>query len=96
MRYNFIKNNEHLFPIEKMCKVVEVVSSSYYKWKRRSASGRMLRKKRYNTKLRSFILRQNNVMAVQDPRAMLELAKQLLLNYMRWVIKYQGSLLHNI
>ena len=42
MKYRFIKNHEHEFPIEKMCEVLEVHSSSYYKWKARPASKRAL------------------------------------------------------
>ena len=44
MKYRFIKNYEYLFPIEKMCKVLEVCSSSYYKWKSKPISNRALRK----------------------------------------------------
>ena len=35
MIYGFIKNNEQLFPIEKMCKVLQVSSDSYYQWKKK-------------------------------------------------------------
>jgi putative transposase len=38
MKYIFIKNNEKSFPIEKMCKVLELSSGSYYKWKTKSIS----------------------------------------------------------
>ena len=34
MIYCFIKSNEQLFPIEKMCKVLQVSSGSYYRWKK--------------------------------------------------------------
>ena len=34
MIYLFILNHEHAFPIEIMCKVLEVSRSSYYHWKR--------------------------------------------------------------
>ena len=44
MKYTFIKNHEYLFPIEKMCKVLEIGSSGYYKWKNKSISNRTLRK----------------------------------------------------
>lgn len=44
MKYTFIKNHEYLFPIEKMCKVLEIGSSGYYKWKNTSISFRTLRK----------------------------------------------------
>lgn len=44
MKYGFIKNHEKEFPIEKMCKVLEISSSSYYKWKVRVVSNRTLKK----------------------------------------------------
>lgn len=44
MKYRFIKNYEYLFPIEKMCKVLGVGSSSYYKWKSKPISNRLLKK----------------------------------------------------
>ena len=44
MKYTFIKNHEYLFPIEKMCKVLEIGSSGYYKWKNTSISFRTIRK----------------------------------------------------
>ena len=47
MKYVFIKNNEGLFPIDKMCKVLEVGRRSYYWWKRSSASNKALRKEKF-------------------------------------------------
>lgn len=44
MIYNFIKNNEQLFPIEKMCKVLQVSSGSYYRWKKQRITARLQRK----------------------------------------------------
>nr|WP_231380079.1 IS3 family transposase [Flavobacterium sp. CG_9.1] len=44
MIYSFIKNNEQLFPIEKMCKVLQVSSGSYYRWKKQIISARLQRK----------------------------------------------------
>ena len=44
MKYTFIKNHEYLFPIEKMCKVLEIGFSGYYKWKNKSISNRTVRK----------------------------------------------------
>jgi transposase InsO family protein len=43
MKYIFIKNHQQVFPIEKMCKVLEVSSSSYYKWKAKPISNRVLK-----------------------------------------------------
>jgi putative transposase len=43
MKYIFIKNHQQVFPIEKMCKVLEVSSVSYYKWKAKPISNRVLK-----------------------------------------------------
>ena len=44
MIYSFIKNNEQLFPIEKMCKVLLVSSGSYYRWKKQKITASLKRK----------------------------------------------------
>jgi putative transposase len=54
MKYIFIKNNEQLFPIEKMCKILELSSSSYYKWKDKSISNRTLIKKEIKQQITSI------------------------------------------
>ena len=40
MIYSFIKSNEQLFPIEKMCKVLQVSNGSYYRWKKQAITAR--------------------------------------------------------
>ena len=40
MIYSFIKNDEQAFPIEKMCKVLQVTSGSYYRWKKQIITAR--------------------------------------------------------
>ncbi|WP_432221106.1 IS3 family transposase [Flavobacterium sp. TMP13] len=40
MIYSFIKNNEQVYPIKKMCKVLQVSSGSYYRWKKQSITAR--------------------------------------------------------
>src|SRR5699024_7928051 len=47
MKYAFIKDNEGVFPIDKMCKVLEVGQRSYYRWKRSSTSKRKFKKEKY-------------------------------------------------
>ena len=44
MIYSFIKSNEQLFPIEKMCKVLQVSNGSYYRWKKQTITARQQRK----------------------------------------------------
>ncbi|MFV0220034.1 MULTISPECIES: IS3 family transposase [Empedobacter] len=34
MKYQFIKNHEIIYPIEKMCKVLKISQSSYFRWKK--------------------------------------------------------------
>ena len=38
MIFDFIKNHEKIFPIEKMCKVLKVSQSGYYRWKHNKIS----------------------------------------------------------
>jgi transposase InsO family protein len=40
MIFDFIKNHEKIFPIEKMCKVLKVSQSGYYRWKQNVISER--------------------------------------------------------
>lgn len=40
MIYLFIKDHEKIYSIEKMCKVLEISNSSYYKWKKQAVSER--------------------------------------------------------
>lgn len=41
MIFGFIKSHEKRYPIEKMCKVLEVSQSSYYRWKSKIILKRM-------------------------------------------------------
>ena len=41
MIFDFIKNHEKIFPIEKMCKVLQVSQSGYYRWKHNVISNRI-------------------------------------------------------
>lgn len=54
MKYNFIKNHEGKFPIDKMCKVLAVGVSSYYSWKRSSISKREQKKLEFKNIIRKY------------------------------------------
>lgn len=54
MKYRFIQNHEYLFPIEKMCKVLQVSSSGYYKWKNKPISNRTLKKNELKKRITSI------------------------------------------
>jgi len=43
MIYIFIRNKEKIFPIEKICKVLQVGQRNYYQWKSQSFSNRKQR-----------------------------------------------------
>lgn len=44
MIFDFIKNHAKIFPIEKMCKVLKVSQSGYYRWKTAAISQRLQKK----------------------------------------------------
>lgn len=54
MKYRFIKNHERQFPIEKMCSVLQISSSGYYKWKNRSLSNKVLKKNQLKEKIKTL------------------------------------------
>ena len=71
MIYSSIKNNEQLFPIEKMCKVLQVCSGSYYRWKKQAITLRQQLKITIKEKITLiyFIAKQRYV----SPKITLEL-----------------------
>lgn len=48
------KNHEYLFPIEKMCNVLKITSSGYYKWKNRPFSKTLLSKEKIKQQITSI------------------------------------------
>ena len=54
MKYRFIKNHESQFTIEKMCLILKISPSGYYKWKNRSVSERLLKKNMLKEKIKAL------------------------------------------
>lgn len=54
MKYRFIKNHESQFPIEKMCLILKISSSGYYKWKSRGISEKVLKKNVLKQKIKAL------------------------------------------
>lgn len=54
MKYEFIKQHEYLFPIEKMCRCLEVGLSGYYKWKSSPICNRLLLKEKIKQQIISI------------------------------------------
>jgi putative transposase len=54
MKYRFIKNHESQFPIDKMCLVLKISSSGYYKWKNRDISSKLLKQNQLKEKIKKL------------------------------------------
>ena len=54
MIFDFMKNHEKIFPIEKMCQVLQVSSSGYYRWKTKIISNRVQRMNQIKEKITSI------------------------------------------
>lgn len=72
MIYIFIKDNEKIFPIEKMCKVLKVGRRSYYDWKSQGVSDRKLRAAAVKEKITSIYFESKQ--RYGSPRITAELA----------------------
>ena len=91
MIFDFIKNHAKIFPIEKMCKVLKVSQSGYYRWKTAAISQRLKKKTVLKEKITALyfeskqrygsprITMELNVLGyeISRPESLLELAKQL-------------------
>ena len=71
MIYDFIKNNEKVFPIEKICQVLQVSSSGYYSWKRKIILNRILKMNLIKEKITSIYLESKQ--RYGSPRIAIEL-----------------------
>jgi putative transposase len=71
MILDFIKNNEKIFPIEKMCQVLEVSSSGYYRYKSKKTSIRLQRNKVIKEKITTIYFETKQ--RYGSPRMTLEL-----------------------
>ncbi len=90
MIFDFIKNHEKIFPIEKMCKVLQVSQSGYYRYKSKIISVRVQKMNLIKQKITSIYFESKqrygsprmtaelNVLGYKTsrPESLLELAKQ--------------------
>jgi transposase InsO family protein len=54
LKYKFVEAHANLFPIEKMCIVLKVSSSGYYRWKKKVISGKTLWKQAMQIKVKEL------------------------------------------
>lgn len=71
MIFDFIKNHEKIFPIEKMCQVLAVSSSGYYRYKNKKSSIRLQKIKVIKAKITSIYFETKQ--RYGSPRMTLEL-----------------------
>lgn len=76
MKYRFIKNHESQFTIEKMCLILKISSSGYYKWKSRVVSERLLKKNMLKEKIKALYFEFKQRYGIPRPESLLEQAKQ--------------------
>ncbi|WP_431242156.1 IS3 family transposase [Flavobacterium sp. P21] len=44
MKYEFIRENSEIFPVEKMCRIFQIHKSSFFRWRKRTPTARSERK----------------------------------------------------
>ncbi|WP_307296885.1 IS3 family transposase [Flavobacterium sp. SORGH_AS_0622] len=44
MKYEFIRENSKIFPVEKMCRIFQIHKSSFFRWRKRTPTARAQRK----------------------------------------------------
>ena len=71
MIFDFIKNHEKIFPIEKMCQVLQVSSSGYYRWKTKIISKRVERMNNIKEKITAIYFQSKQ--RYGSPRITIEL-----------------------
>ena len=66
MIFNFIKNHEKIFPIEKMCKVLQVSPSGYYRWKSKVVSNRIQKMNLIKEKITNNMPTREKIKVIHD------------------------------
>ena len=44
MKYEFIRENAEIFPVEKMCRIFQIHKSSFFRWRKRTPTAKSVRK----------------------------------------------------
>ena len=79
MRYQFVQQNRSSFPVMKMCQVLKVSQSGYYRWRTNPLSVRKVRNERLRKRIRELYAEHNGMagspMITADLRAEPEFSK---------------------
>jgi len=90
VKYGFIRTHGYLFPIEKMCSVLGVGTSGYFKWKSRAKSSRLLLKEKIKGEISSIYFASKQ--RYGSPRITFELLARGYKVSRPTVAKYMGEL----
>jgi len=63
MKYKFIEKNRSSFPVKKMCRVLNVSQSGYYRWRTAPLSSRENEKKRLRKRIKELFFEKHKGMA---------------------------------
>lgn len=61
MIFHFIERNRSSFPVKKMCHVLEVSQSGYYRWMKAPVSNRKAAKKRFRARIKELYDQHNGM-----------------------------------
>lgn len=61
MRYQFVQQNRSSFPVMKMCQVLKVSQSGYYRWRTNPLSVRKVRNERLRRRIRELYVEHNGM-----------------------------------
>jgi len=61
MKFKFIENNRSSFPVKKMCPILNVSSSGYYRWRKSPVSSRKIEKERLQERIKELFKQHNGM-----------------------------------
>ena len=91
MKYAFIKSNQEIFTVTRMCDMMDVSSSAYYSWLKRPESARSLEDKRQGEKVKRIHERSRETYGARRIREeMIEDGEQISRTRTRRLMKQQS------
>jgi putative transposase len=61
MRFQFIEENRSSFPVKKMCHILKVSQSGYYRWRKAPLSSRQIENERLKRRIRELFAKHNGM-----------------------------------
>ncbi len=64
MRYQFVKENRSSFPVKKMCQILKISSSGFYRWCKNPLTNRARQTERLRTRIRELYEEHNGMVGI--------------------------------